>query len=45
MHKVAKLIIVLVQVRTVKIYVTIMEVFKKKERQAETQFITKIDRF
>jgi hypothetical protein len=41
MHKVPKVIILLVQVGTVKIYVAIVEVFKKKERYAETQFTTK----
>jgi hypothetical protein len=39
------MIIVVVQVGEVKIYVTTMEVFKKKERQDEIQFTTKIDGF
>ncbi len=38
-------IIVVVQVRAVKIYVAAMEALKKKERQDETQFTTKIDGF
>jgi hypothetical protein len=40
MHKVP-LIIVVVQVGIVKIYVTIVEVVKRKERGDETQFTTK----
>jgi hypothetical protein len=41
----SKLIIVVVQVKVVKIYVVAMELFMKKERQDETQFTTKIDGF
>ncbi len=37
-----KVIIVVVQVRAVKIYVAAMEAFRKKERGDETQFTTKI---
>ncbi len=45
MHKVWRLIIVGVKVRVVKIYVAAVEALRKKERQDETQFITKIDGF
>jgi len=38
-------IIVVIQVGTMKIYVGITKVFKKKERRGETQFTTKIDGF
>jgi len=38
-------IIVVVQVGAVKIYVAAVEALRKKERQDETQFITKIDGF
>jgi hypothetical protein len=38
----SRVIIVIVQVRAVKIYVAAMEATRKKERQDETQFITKI---
>jgi hypothetical protein len=34
-----------VQLGTVKIYVALVEALKKKERQNETQFTTKIDGF
>ncbi len=37
------LIIVVVQVRGVKIYVAAVEALRKKEREDETQFTTKID--
>jgi hypothetical protein len=37
-----KVIIAVVQVRAVEIYVTAMEELRKKERQDETQFTTKI---
>jgi hypothetical protein len=37
--------IVVVQVRGVKIYVVAVEALRKKERQDETQFTTKIDGF
>jgi len=37
------LITVVVQVGAVKIYVAAVEVLRKKERQDETQFTTKID--
>jgi len=37
-----KLIIVVVQVGAVEIYVTAVEALRKKERQDETQFTTKI---
>jgi hypothetical protein len=40
-----RLIIVVVQVGAVKIYVAGVEALKKKQRQDETQFITKIDGF
>jgi hypothetical protein len=39
------LIIVVVQVRGVKIYVAAVEALTEKERQDETQFTTKIDGF
>jgi hypothetical protein len=45
MHKGSRLIIVVVQLGAVKIYVTVVEALKKKERQDETQFSTKIDGF
>jgi len=38
----SRVIIVVVQVRAVKIYVAAMEALKKKERQDETEFTTKI---
>jgi hypothetical protein len=38
-------IIVAVQVGPVKIHVATMEALRKKERQVETQFITKVDDF
>jgi hypothetical protein len=41
----SKLIIVVVQVKVMKIYVVAMELLMKKERQDETQFTTKIDGF
>ncbi len=42
----SRLIIVVVQLGAVKIYVAVVEALKeKKERQDETQFITKIDGF
>jgi hypothetical protein len=41
----SRLIIVVVQVRGVKIYVGAVEALKKIERQDETQFTTKIDGF
>jgi len=37
-----KVIIIVVQVRVVKIYLAAMEAFKKKERRDQTQFTTKI---
>jgi len=37
--------IVIVQIKAVKIYVAEVEAVKKKERQAEPQFTTKIDGF
>jgi len=40
-----RLIIVVVQLETVNIHVTAVEMLMKKERQGETQFITKIDSF
>jgi hypothetical protein len=40
-----RLVIVVVQLGAVKIYVTAVEVLRKKERQDETRFITKIDGF
>ncbi len=41
----SRLIIVVVQVGAVKIYVAAVEALRKKERQDETQFTTKIDAF
>jgi hypothetical protein len=41
----AVLIIVVVQLRAVKIYVAAVEALRRKERQDETQFTTKIDGF
>jgi hypothetical protein len=41
----SRLIIVVVQVRVVKIYVAAVEALRKKERQDESQFTTKIDAF
>jgi hypothetical protein len=41
----SRLIIVLVQVGAVKIYVAAVEARRKKERQDETRFTTKIDGF
>jgi len=38
-----EVIIIVVHVRAVKIYVAIVGALRKKERQDETQFITKID--
>jgi hypothetical protein len=40
-----RLITVVVQLGTVKIYVAEVATFRKKERQDETQFTTKIDDF
>jgi hypothetical protein len=40
-----RLAIVVVQVRAVKIYVAAVEALRKKERQDETEFTTKIDGF
>jgi hypothetical protein len=40
-----RLIVVFVQLRAVKIYATAVEALRKKERQDETQFITKLDGF
>jgi hypothetical protein len=40
----SRLIILVVQVGAVKIYVAAVEAIRKKERQDETQFITKIGR-
>jgi hypothetical protein len=40
-----RLIIVVIQVRAVKIYVAAVEALRKKEKQDETQFTTKIDGF
>jgi hypothetical protein len=37
--------IVIVQIKAVKIYVAAVAAVRKKERQAETQFTTKIDGF
>jgi len=44
MHRVSRIIIVLVQIGAVKIYVAIVEALRKKERggMIETQFTTKI---
>jgi hypothetical protein len=45
-HKVRDyLIIVVVQLGAVKIYAALVEALRKKERQDETQFTTKIDGF
>jgi len=41
----SRLIIVVVQLGVVKIYVAAVEALRRKERQDETQFITKIDGF
>jgi predicted proteasome-type protease len=41
----SRLIIVVVQLGTVKINVAVVEALKKKERNDETQFTTKIDGF
>jgi hypothetical protein len=41
----SRIIIIIVQVRTVKIFVAAVEALRKKERQYETQFTTKIDGF
>ncbi len=41
----SRLIIVVVQLQAVKIYVAALEALRKKERQDETQFTTKIDGF
>ncbi len=41
----SRLIIVLVQLGTLNIHVTAVEMLMKKERQGETQFTTKIDSF
>jgi hypothetical protein len=41
----SRLIIVVVKLGAVKIYVAVVEALRKKERQDETQFITKIDGF
>ncbi len=41
----SRVIIVFVQVGAVKIYVTAVEALRKKDRQDETQFTTKIDGF
>jgi hypothetical protein len=40
-----RLIIVVVQVGAVKIYVAAVEAFRKKARQDETQFATKVNGF
>jgi hypothetical protein len=45
MHKVSRLIIVVVQLRVEKIYVAAGEALKKKERHDEIQFTTEIDGF
>jgi hypothetical protein len=42
MHKVLRVIIVVVQVGAVKIFVAAVEALKRKERGYETQFTTKI---
>jgi len=42
MQKGLKVIIVVVQVRAVKIYVAALEALRKKERGDETQFTTEI---
>jgi hypothetical protein len=41
----SKLIIVVVHLGVVKIYVAAVEALRKKERQDETQFTTKVDGF
>jgi hypothetical protein len=41
----SRLIIVVVQLGAAKIYVAALEALRKKERQDETQFTTKIDDF
>jgi hypothetical protein len=41
----SRLIIVAVQLQVVKIYVAAVEALRKKERQDETQFTTKVDGF
>jgi hypothetical protein len=41
----SRLLIIIVHVKTMRIYVTIVEVFMKKERRDEIQFTTKIDGF
>jgi len=41
----SRLIIIIVQLRAVKIYVVGVEALREKERQDETQFTTKIDGF
>jgi hypothetical protein len=41
----SRLIIIVLHIRPVKIYVTALEELRKKERQDETQFTTKIDGF
>jgi len=41
----SRLTIVVVQLGAVKIYVAAVEALREKERQDETQFITKIDGF
>jgi hypothetical protein len=41
----SRVIIVVVQLGAVKIYVAVVEALRKKERQDETQFTTKIDGF
>jgi hypothetical protein len=38
----SRVIVVVVQIGAVKIYVAAVEAFRKKERQDETQFTTKI---
>jgi hypothetical protein len=43
MHEISILITVVVQLGAVKIYVAALEALRKKERQDETQFTTKID--
>ncbi len=41
----SRLIIVVVELGTVNVHVTAVEMLMKKERQGETQFTTKIDSF
>jgi hypothetical protein len=41
----SRLTVVVIQLEAVKIYVAAVEALSKKERQDETQFITKIDGF